>query len=180
MLWPTLVFFITKKKKRGLSHSFFHYGSCEPSAAPFQHYGVLVHRPWRPLSGGLQTGPLHRLASTHPYTSNHLSFRILQKYKDSDISIYLIKVTDRNIFLCSHSGCRNLLHRHHKDPKPTSAVVVTATKFTKLHISKPMAIVPEEQLEEKEGTSLIASSMMLLPMPLPCGSQLSETIYNQQ
>ena len=34
-----------QEQKRGLSHSFFHYGGCEPSATPFQHYGVLVHRP---------------------------------------------------------------------------------------------------------------------------------------
>jgi hypothetical protein len=26
----------------------------------------------------------------------------------------------------SHLGSRNLLHRHHKDPKPASAIVVTA------------------------------------------------------
>jgi hypothetical protein len=57
--------------------------------------------------------------------------------------------------------------------------VVTARKATRLKAFKPM--VPEEQLEEKEGTSLIASSIMLLPMPLPCGfSTLRNYITNQQ
>lgn len=135
--------------RRGSSHSFFHYGGCEHSAAPFQHYSVLVHRPWswRPLSGDLQTRPRHLLASTHPYTSNHLPFRILQNNDSNILASTLSKLQIKILLTRSRLGYRNRLHRHRKDPKPASAVVVTARKSTKL---RPSRWCQRKQLEEKE------------------------------
>lgn len=153
---------VLQQQKRDLSLRWLSAFCCSIPAQ--QHYGVLVHRLWRPLSGDLQTGTLQRLASTHRYTSNHLPFHVLQD-NDSNILAFILSKLQQEILLwCSHLGYHNLLHKYHKDPKPASAVVVTATKVTKFQLPKLM--VPGEK-QEKERTSLIASSMMLLPMPYP-------------